>query len=132
MPERRRTAVLISGRGSNLQALIESCASPGAAATIALAFSNRADVAGLERALAAGVAVRVLQEDRGTPREVADERLSEILEEARIDLVCLAGFMRILGPGFVERWWDRVLNIHPSLLPAFRGLDTHRRALQAG
>jgi phosphoribosylglycinamide formyltransferase-1 len=132
MPERRRAAVLISGRGSNLQALIESCACPGASGRIALVLSDRADAAGLERARAAGIPVRVLERGRFGPRDDFDHALSDVLREAEIEIVCLAGFMRILGPGFVERWRDRVLNVHPSLLPAFRGLDVHRRALDAG
>jgi phosphoribosylglycinamide formyltransferase 1 len=132
MPEGGRTAVLISGRGSNLQALIESCAGPGASATIALVLSNRADAAGLERARAAGIDVRVLEQGHFGQREDFDQALNDVLQEAGIEIVCLAGFMRILSRRFVEDWWDRVLNIHPSLLPAFRGLDVHRRALAAG
>jgi phosphoribosylglycinamide formyltransferase-1 len=132
MPEARRAAVLISGRGSNLQALIESCARPGASAKIALVLSDRADAAGLERAQAAGVPVQVLEGGRSGQREALDHALCGILQAAGIEIVCLAGFMRILGPAFVERWRDRVLNVHPSLLPAFRGLDVHRRVLEAG
>lgn len=132
MAEAARTAVLISGRGSNLQALIERCATPGASAAIALVLSDRADAAGLARAQAAGIATRVLDPHRLARREDYDSMLSQSLQEADIGLICLAGFMRILGRGFVEGWWDRVLNIHPSLLPAFRGLDVHRRTLEAG
>src|SRR5918992_5717037 len=132
MPEAWRAAVLISGRGSNLQALIESCARPGASAIIALVLSDRADAAGLERARAAGIPVQVLERRRFEQREGLDHALCEILKGAGIEIVCLAGFMRILGPAFVERWRDRVLNVHPSLLPAFRGLDVHRRVLEAG
>lgn len=132
MAEGTRTAVLISGRGSNLQALIERCATPGASAAIALVLSDRADAAGLARAQAAGIPTRVLEPDRLARREDYDSMLSQSLQEADIELICLAGFMRILGRGFVEGWWDRLLNIHPSLLPAFRGLDVHRRTLEAG
>jgi phosphoribosylglycinamide formyltransferase-1 len=132
MPEARRAAVLISGRGSNLQALIESCARPGVSAKIALVLSDRADAAGLEHARAAGVPVQVLERGRFGQREDLDHALCGILRAAGIEIVCLAGFMRILGPAFVERWRDRVLNVHPSLLPAFRGLDVHRRVLEAG
>jgi phosphoribosylglycinamide formyltransferase-1 len=132
MPEAWRAAVLISGRGSNLQALIESCARPGASALIALVLSDRADAPGLERARAAGIPVQVLERRRFEQREGLDHALCEILKGAGIEIVCLAGFMRILGPAFVERWRDRVLNVHPSLLPAFRGLDVHRRVLEAG
>jgi phosphoribosylglycinamide formyltransferase-1 len=132
MPEGRRAAVLISGRGSNLQALIESCAKPGASAAVALVLSDRADAAGIARARATGIPVHVLERGRFGQREDFDHALSETLQGAGIEIVCLAGFMRILGPGFVERWRDRVLNVHPSLLPAFRGLDVHRRVLEAG
>ncbi len=132
MSERRRTAVLISGRGSNLQALIEATAKPEAAAEIVLVVSDRADAPGLERARDAGIATRVIDPSAYQTRDQFDRDLSTILQRDDIKLVCLAGFMRILSRWFVERWRDRVLNIHPSLLPAFRGLDTHRRALEAG
>jgi phosphoribosylglycinamide formyltransferase-1 len=129
---RVRSAVLISGRGSNLAALIGACARPGAAAGIALVISNHAEATGLQHARAAGIAVEVLDHRRFSAREDFDRDLSRILETADTNLVCLAGFMRVLGPWFTERWRDRLLNIHPSLLPAFPGLDTHRRALAAG
>jgi phosphoribosylglycinamide formyltransferase-1 len=127
-----RTAVLISGRGSNLAALIEACARPGARAEIALVISNRSDAAGLQHARAAGVATETVDHRRFEGREAFDRTLSEELDERKIELVCLAGFMRVLSGWFAERWRDRLLNIHPSLLPAFPGLDTHRRALAAG
>jgi phosphoribosylglycinamide formyltransferase 1 len=129
---RRRTAVLISGRGSNLHALMAAAAARDYPAEIALVVSNRADAAGLERARAAGVAAEVLDPRPFASREDFDQALSERLQAHEIELVCLAGFMRILGPAFVAAWRDRALNIHPSLLPAFPGLDTHRRALEAG
>jgi phosphoribosylglycinamide formyltransferase 1 len=129
---RRRTAVLISGRGSNLHALMAAAAARDYPAEIALVVSNRADAAGLERARAAGVAAEVLDPRSFASRENFDQALSERLQVHEIELVCLAGFMRILGPAFVAAWRDRALNIHPSLLPAFPGLDTHRRALEAG
>jgi phosphoribosylglycinamide formyltransferase 1 len=132
MSERRRTAVLISGRGSNLGALIEATSKAGSAAEIALVVSNRGDALGLERARAAGITTRILDHRRHESREAFDMAVNEILQTAEIELVCLAGFMRILSAWFVERWRDRVLNVHPSLLPALRGLDTHRRALEAG
>jgi phosphoribosylglycinamide formyltransferase-1 len=127
-----RTAVLISGRGSNLAALIDACRRPGARAETALVISSRADAAGLEHARAAGIPAETVDPSRFEGREEFDRHLSEVLEANDIRLVCLAGFMRVLGGWFVERWRDRVLNIHPSLLPAFPGLDTHRRALAAG
>lgn len=129
---RTRTAVLISGRGSNLAALIAACARPGARAEIALVISNRPDAAGLEHARAAGIAVEIIDHRRYLAREEFDRYLSTSLEHADITLICLAGFMRLLSAWFTERWRDRLLNMHPSLLPAFLGLDTHRRALAAG
>ncbi len=129
---RARTAVLISGRGSNLRALIESCARPDASAEIALVVSNRADAAGLAHARAAGIATKVIPH-RAFPTQTGFEQaIDQALKEHHISVVCLAGFMRVLSPWLVERWRDRLLNIHPSLLPAFRGLDTHRRVLEAG
>ena len=127
-----RTAVLISGRGSNLAALIEACAPPEARAEIALVISNRADAAGLRHARAAGIAAETVDHRRFTGREEFDRALNELLEQRNIELVCLAGFMRVLSGWFAERWRDRLLNVHPSLLPAFPGLDAHRRALAAG
>jgi phosphoribosylglycinamide formyltransferase 1 len=129
---RRRTAVLISGRGSNLHALMAAAAARDYPAEIALVVSNRADAAGLKRARAAGVAAEVLDPRPFASREDFDQALSGRLQAHEIELVCLAGFMRILGPAFVAAWRDRALNIHPSLLPAFPGLDTHLRALEAG
>ena len=126
------TAVLISGRGSNLATLIAACARPDAPAEIALVISNRPHAAGLQHAAAAGITAKVIDHQRFRSREEFDRAVSEALEASDIRLVCLAGFMRLLSPWFTERWRDRVLNIHPSLLPAFPGLDTHRRALAAG
>jgi len=130
--DRRRTAVLISGRGSNLQVMIKACGCPGASASIALVLSNVPHARGLEYATAAGIAARVIDHRAFGDRRAFEEALDEALEASAIELVCLAGFMRVLTPLFVERWRDRLLNIHPSLLPAFAGLDTHRRALEAG
>jgi phosphoribosylglycinamide formyltransferase 1 len=127
-----RTAVLISGRGSNLQALIEGCRRPGASGAIALVVSNVPEAGGLEHARAAGIPTRVIDHRTFGGRREFEKVLSETLEASAIDLVCLAGFMRVLSSWFVERWRDRLLNIHPSLLPAFPGLHTHERALEAG
>jgi phosphoribosylglycinamide formyltransferase 1 len=129
---RARTAVLISGRGSNLAALIEACARRDAAADITLVISNRPDAAGIQHARAAGVAALVVDDRAFGDREAFERSLNSALEAHDIDLVCLAGFMRVLSPCLTERWRDRLLNVHPSLLPAFPGLDTHRRALMAG
>jgi phosphoribosylglycinamide formyltransferase 1 len=129
---RVRTAVLISGRGSNLAALIAACARPDAPAEIALVISNRPHAAGLQHAADGGVAAEVIDHQRFQAREEFERAVSAALEASDVELICLAGFMRLLSPWFTERWRDRVLNIHPSLLPAFPGLDTHRRALAAG
>lgn len=129
---RRRVAVLISGRGSNLKALLDAAADPDFPAEIVLVLSNQADAGGLAYAAAAGVRAVVI-DHRAFPDRAAFDRAIEVeLHTAEVELVCLAGFMRLLTAGFVEHWRDRILNIHPSLLPSFRGLDTHARALAAG
>jgi phosphoribosylglycinamide formyltransferase-1 len=129
---RLKTAVLISGRGSNLAALIDACAAADFPAAIALVLSNRADAAGLAHAAHAAIPNRVIAHRDFTTRAAFDEALDQALQAAGIELVCLAGFMRLLSSDFVTRWRDRLVNIHPSLLPAFPGLDTHARALAAG
>jgi phosphoribosylglycinamide formyltransferase-1 len=132
MAERRRVAILISGRGSNMASLIEAARNPAYPAEIALVVSNRPDAGGLERARAAGIATAVVDHKAHPDRASFDAALDAVLREHRIEIVCLAGFMRILTPGFVEAWAGRMLNIHPSLLPEFKGTDTHARALAAG
>jgi phosphoribosylglycinamide formyltransferase 1 len=129
---RLRTAILISGRGSNMQALIESCRAPTAAAEIALVLSNKPDAAGLVYAAQAGVPTAVVDHRTFRERAAFDAELDRRLRAAGAEFVCLAGFMRLFTPVFVERWRDRMINVHPSLLPAFPGLDTHARALAAG
>lgn len=129
---RLRTGVLISGRGSNLQALIDACAVGDYPAEIVLVISNRADAQGLERATRAKIPTRVVAYRDFADRDAFDAALDSALKEARVEFVCLAGFMRILGSGFIDTWRDRMINIHPSLLPEFPGLDTHARALAAG
>jgi phosphoribosylglycinamide formyltransferase 1 len=130
---KKRVAILISGRGSNMTALIEGAAATDYPAEIAVVVSNRPDAPGLERAHAAGIATAVVDHTQfGGDREAFERALDEELRTQRIDLVCLAGFMRLLTPWFVKRWSGRMLNIHPSLLPQFKGLHTHRRALEAG
>lgn len=126
-----RVAVLISGRGSNLRALIAS-QRPGRSYDITLVISNRVQALGLTIADQAGIPNLVIDHKAFDGREPFERALDHALNEAEIQLVCLGGFMRVLTPWFVERWQDRLLNIHPSLLPAFKGLDTHARALDAG
>jgi len=129
---RLRCAVLISGRGTNLEALIHACAEKDFPAEIALVISNRADAGGLAHAARAGIASAVVPHRDYPSREAFERALTRTLEAARIELICLAGFMRLLTAGFVDHWRDRMINIHPSLLPAFPGLDTHARALAEG
>jgi phosphoribosylglycinamide formyltransferase 1 len=130
---RRRVAVLISGRGSNMAALVEAAQAPDYPAEVALVISNRADAAGLKMAQAAGIVTSVVEHSRhGNDREAFERDVQEVLDAHGVELVCLAGFMRLLTPWFVRRWEKRLINIHPSLLPAFTGLDTHARALEAG
>ncbi len=129
---RLRCAVLISGRGSNLEALIGACAGKDFPAEIKLVISNRADAGGLAHAKHATIPSTVIPHRDYPSREAFDTALTKALEAAQIELVCLAGFMRLLTPGFVAHWRDRLINIHPSLLPAFPGLDTHARALADG
>lgn len=130
---RRPTAVLISGRGSNMAALLAAAADPSYPARIVLVLSNRPDAPGLAHAAAAGVPTAVVDHRafRGD-RAAFEAAMTERLQAAGVEIVALAGFLRVLTEGFVRRWQDRLVNIHPSLLPAFPGLDTHARALAAG
>ncbi|MGZ8308835.1 MAG: phosphoribosylglycinamide formyltransferase [Rhodoplanes sp.] len=131
--QRKRVAILISGRGSNMAALISAAADPAYPAEIALVVSNRPDAAGLTRANAAGIPTRVVDHTTfSNDRAAFEQALDAELSSQRIDLVCLAGFMRLFTPWFVLRWQARLINIHPALLPAFKGLDTHARARAAG
>lgn len=132
MSKRRRVGVLISGRGSNLGALIEATKAPDFPAEIALVISNRAEAAGLQLAADHGIATQVIAARDFSGRVAHDEALSQALHAAGAEIVCLAGYMRILTPGFVDAWSGRMINIHPSLLPLFPGLDTHRKAIAAG
>jgi phosphoribosylglycinamide formyltransferase-1 len=130
---RKRVAVLISGRGSNMAALIEAAKTADYPAEIALVVSNRADAAGLAYAHDRGIATALIDHRQfGKDREAFERALDEMLRAHGIEIVCLAGFMRILTPWFVGRWSGRLLNIHPALLPDLKGLDTHRRAIAAG
>lgn len=127
-----KIAVLISGRGSNLQALIDACAADDFPAEIALVLSNKADALGLERAQKAGIATKTLSHKDFTDREAFDTAMSAAIEAAGAEFVCLAGYMRLLSDAFVRTWRDKLINIHPSLLPAFKGLHVHEQALEAG
>lgn len=129
---RLKTAVLISGRGSNLQALLDAAANPDYPAEIVVVVSNRPDAQGLERARRAGVAAAIVAHRDFASRESFEAALDDTLRRHGAEFVCLAGFMRLLTAGFVERWRDRLINIHPSLLPLYKGLDTHARVLAAG
>jgi phosphoribosylglycinamide formyltransferase 1 len=129
---RRRTAILISGRGSNMAALIAAARAPDFPAEIALVLSNSGDAPGLALARQAGVATAAVDHKIYAGRDEFEGSMQALLDIHRIELICLAGFMRILSASFVARWRGRIINIHPSLLPAFRGLDTHARAIAAG
>lgn len=129
---KKRVAVLISGRGSNLKSLLDACAQPDYPAEIVLVLSNKSDAGGLNYARDAGIDTAVLSHRDYESREAFDAAMHEVLQQHQVELVCLAGFMRLLTAGFVEQWNGRMLNIHPSLLPDFKGLDTHRRVLEAG
>jgi phosphoribosylglycinamide formyltransferase-1 len=130
--KRKRAAVLISGRGSNMQALIAAARATDYPVTIAAVIANRSDAAGLGIARKDGIATAVIEHRLFPTRTEFEHELDAALRRFGVELVCLAGFMRLLTAGFVEAWRDRILNIHPSLLPAFPGLDTHARALAAG
>jgi phosphoribosylglycinamide formyltransferase 1 len=129
---RKRTSIFISGRGSNMSALIEAARKPDFPAEVVLVLSNRPDAAGLALAKSFGVATAAVDHKIYAGRDEFERSLQLLLDIHRIELICLAGFKRILSRTFIERWSGRVINIHPSLLPEFRGLDTHRRALEAG
>ena len=129
---RKRVAVLISGRGSNMAALIEAAKDKAYPAEIALVVSNRPDAGGLLIAGAEGIATEVVDHAQfGKDRAAFERALQAALDKHAIEIVCLAGFMRLLTPWFVGQWQNRLLNIHPALLPAFKGLDTHKRALES-
>ena len=127
-----KLGVLISGRGSNMQALAAACAAPDFPAEIALVLSNNANAGGLDIAREAGIATAVIDHRGFDDRDAFDDALDAKLTEVGTQLACLAGFMRLLGDRFVARWRDRLINIHPSLLPAFKGLNVHERMLETG
>lgn len=125
-------AVLLSGQGSNLQALIDACAGENFPARIVVVISNNPDAYGLERARAANIPAIVIDHRTFSDREDFDNAIDQELRQHKVKFICLAGFMRILGSRFVNRWRDRILNIHPSLLPSFKGLHPQERALETG
>jgi len=130
---RKRVGVLISGRGSNMAALIEAAKTPDYPAEITLVLSNRPDAGGIATARGQSFATEIVDHTQfGKDRAAFERAMQGVLERHRIEIVCLAGFMRLLTPWFIERWQNRMLNIHPALLPSFKGLDTHARALAAG
>jgi phosphoribosylglycinamide formyltransferase 1 len=128
----KNIVVLLSGRGSNMQAIVECCAAEGWPARVAGVVSNRADAAGLAWAAERGIATAVVDHKAFPTREAFDKALAQTIDTFQPDLVVLAGFMRILGAPFVRHYEGRIVNVHPSLLPAFTGLHTHRRAIEAG
>lgn len=130
---RKRVAILISGRGSNMAALIEAASDPAYPAEIILVLSNIPDAGGLAIAESKGVKTEIVDHKNfGKDREAFESAIQKSLDAHRIDYVCLAGFMRLLTPAFAAHWYGRMLNIHPALLPAFKGLDTHERAIAGG
>ena len=130
---KRRVAILISGRGSNMAALIDAARLADFPAEIVAVISNRADALGLEKAAASGIATVVIESKPfGKDRAGFEAVLQRALDEKKVELICLGGFMRLFTAEFVQRWYGRMLNIHPSLLPSFPGLDPHGQALQAG
>ena len=130
---KKRVAILISRRGSNMAALIEAAKAKDYPAEIVIVLSNRPDAEGLSRAREAGIATAAVDHRIfGADRAAFEHAVDETLRTHRVELICLAGFMRLLTPWFINRWSGRILNIHPALLPEFKGLDTHRRALAAG
>ena len=133
MPEaKKRVGILISGRGSNMASLIEAAQAPDYPAEIAIVASNRPAAGGLARAEAAGITTAIVDHKAFPDRASFDAALGRVFDEAGVDLICLAGFMRILTDAFVKARVGRMLNIHPSLLPSFKGLHPHRQALEAG
>ena len=129
---KKRVAVLISGGGSNLQALIDAALQDSYPANIVLVISNNPDAYGLQRAMKAGITTKIIPHQNYESRNEFEAAMHAVLEEEDVELICLAGFMRVLGDQFVRIWEGKMLNIHPSLLPKYRGLNTHARALEAG
>jgi phosphoribosylglycinamide formyltransferase-1 len=127
-----KIAILISGRGSNMKALVDACKNPQFPAEVALVLSNKSDALGLEFARENGIATAFVNHRDFASREEFDKKVSEKVEQSAAEIICLAGFMRLVTPWFVERWFDRLINIHPSLLPEFKGADAVGDAIKAG
>jgi phosphoribosylglycinamide formyltransferase-1 len=130
--QKGKIAILISGRGSNMESIAEACASGRIPAQISLVISNEPDAPGLQKARTRRVEAMVIDHRQSASREEHDRRIHQALKSHAVDLVCLAGYMRVLTPAFIREWKGKVMNIHPSLLPSFPGLDPHGQALQAG
>lgn len=128
----KQVAVCISGNGSNLQALIDAAASPDYPVNIAHVISNNPEAYGITRAKNAGISVSIVDHKAFSSRQAFDQELDNICQEHAIDIICLAGFMRLLSSWFVSKWHNKILNIHPSLLPAFKGINAIEQAFQAG
>ena len=135
MTKKVRVAILISGRGSNMKALVEACEKPNFPAKIVLVLSNKPDAQGLDFAKIKGIKTAVINHknfiNTQNPREEFDKKMSQIIEDHNVELICLAGFMRLLSAWFVNHWFDRLINIHPSLLPDFKGADAVGDAIKA-
>jgi phosphoribosylglycinamide formyltransferase-1 len=129
---KKRVAILISGRGSNMRALIEAAKEKDYPAEIVLVISNVADAGGLDFARKHGIETQVIEHQKFPSREIFDNAMDVALKAAKVEIVALAGFMRLLSPRFTESWRGKMINIHPSLLPAYKGLHTHKRAIEAG
>ena len=127
-----RTAILISGRGSNMMALVEAARDPAYPAEVVCVVSNKADAKGLDFAAANGIAAKVIDHKAFATREAFEAALDDYLRSVNVEIIALAGFMRVLTAGFIARWEGRMINIHPSLLPAYKGLHTHERAIADG
>lgn len=129
---KKKIAILISGRGSNMRAIIEACKAPEYPAEVVLVLSNKADAAGLVFAAEQGIATEIVNHKDFATREDFDAVVAKKIKASGAEIVCLAGFMRVVTEGFVKQFEGRMINIHPSLLPKYKGLDTHKRALEAG
>jgi len=132
MAHQLKIAIFISGRGSNMMSLTDACKSPDFPATPVVIVSNQPDAPGLQAAQKAGIATATLVRSEYTSLAEYDNAINDILNKHGVELICLAGFMQILSKDFVEKWHNRIINIHPSLLPSFKGINTHQRALDAG